>query len=72
MAPNERNALMALAVELAVSEGIAVLFTEHDMDAVFNFASRIIVLHDGVIIAEGPPAQVRSDARVREVYLGDA
>jgi branched-chain amino acid transport system ATP-binding protein len=72
MAPNERNALMALAAELALSDGIAVLFTEHDMDVVFNFASRILVLHDGELIAEGPPARVRADARVKEVYLGDA
>jgi branched-chain amino acid transport system ATP-binding protein len=72
MAPNERNSIMALAAELAVAQGIAVLFTEHDMDVVFNFATRVIVLHDGAIIAEGPPAQVRADARVREVYLGDA
>jgi branched-chain amino acid transport system ATP-binding protein len=72
MAPNERNSLMALAAELAVAEGIAVLFTEHDMDVVFNFATRVIVLHGGAIIAEGPPAQVRADAKVREVYLGDA
>jgi len=72
MAPNERNALMALAAELALNEGIAVLFTEHDMDVVFNFAKRILVLHDGELIAEGPPASVRADARVREVYLGNA
>jgi branched-chain amino acid transport system ATP-binding protein len=72
MAPNERNALMALAVELALNDGIAVLFTEHDMDVVFNFASRVLVLHAGELIAEGSPAAVRADARVREVYLGAA
>jgi len=72
MAPEERDALMALAADLARSENIAVLFTEHDMDAVFGFAQRVIALHLGELIAEGSPDLVRSNARLREVYLGDA
>lgn len=72
MAPDERGALMALASALARSENIAVLFTEHDMEVVFGFASRILVLHLGELIAEGAPEAVRADARVRQVYLGDA
>ena len=72
MASDERQALMQLAAALARSERIAVLFTEHDMDVVFNFASRIIVLHGGEVIAAGAPDEVRADPRVREVYLGNA
>ena len=72
MAPEERDSLMKLAADLARGENIAVLFTEHDMDVVFGFADRVIALHLGELIAEGPPEQVRSDARLREVYLGDA
>jgi ABC-type branched-subunit amino acid transport system ATPase component len=72
MAPEERGAVMQLAASLAVSDRIAVLFTEHDMDAVFGHASRVLVLHEGALIAEGPPGEVRADRRVREVYLGDA
>ena len=72
MAPDERAALMELAAAAAKSEGIAVLFTEHDMSMVFGFATRVIVLHDGELIAEGAPEVVRADPRVREVYLGDA
>jgi len=72
MAPGERQTLMQLAAALALSERIAVLFTEHDMDVVFNFASRIIVLHGGEVIAAGAPDEVRADPRVREVYLGNA
>jgi len=72
MAAEERQELMQLAARLARSENLAVLFTEHDMDVVFGFADRVIVLHDGAVIASGAPAEVRNDARVREVYLGDA
>jgi branched-chain amino acid transport system ATP-binding protein len=70
MAPGERNELMQLAADLARGSNIAVLFTEHDMDVVFTHADRIIVLAEGRLIAQGKPAEMRADARVREVYLG--
>ena len=72
MAPEERGALMALAAGLARSDDIAILFTEHDMEVVFQYASRVLALHLGELIAAGTPDEVRADARVREVYLGDA
>jgi branched-chain amino acid transport system ATP-binding protein len=70
MAPAERSALMQLTRRLAAERNIAVLFTEHDMDIVFRVADRILVLHQGELIAEGDAAAVRADARVRAVYLG--
>ena len=70
MAPAERIGLMALTAAIARERGIAVLFTEHDMDVVFGHADRILVLDRGRLIAAGPPDAVRADARVREVYLG--
>ncbi|WP_426956629.1 ABC transporter ATP-binding protein [Muricoccus radiodurans] len=70
MAPRERAALMTLVDRIARSEGIGVLFTEHDMDAVFGHADRVLVLVRGEIIAEGPPATVRADPEVKRVYLG--
>ena len=70
MGPAERNELMALAKALAREQSIGVLFTEHSMDVVFAHADRIIVLARGELIAEGAPAAVREDARVREVYFG--
>jgi branched-chain amino acid transport system ATP-binding protein len=72
MAPEERGTLMELAAALARHDRIAVLFTEHDMSVVFGFASRVIVMHLGEVIAEGSPEAVRGNPRVREVYLGDA
>jgi len=72
MAPEERGALMQLATSLARTDGIAVLFTEHDMDVVFGHADRVMVLYSGALIAEGPPAEIKADPRVQEVYLGAA
>jgi branched-chain amino acid transport system ATP-binding protein len=71
MAPKERGALMELTARLARDRNIGVLFTEHDMDAVFAHADRILVLVRGEIIAAGRPEEVRGNARVKEVYLGD-
>ena len=70
MAPGERGELMQLAADLARGSGIAVLFTEHDMDVVFAHADRIVVLSDGELIAQGSPQEVRANAAVRAVYLG--
>ena len=71
MSASSRARLMRVAAELARSDGIAVLFTEHDMDVVFAFADRVIVLDHGRIIADGSPAHVRADPLVQAVYLGD-
>ena len=49
---------------------ITVFFIEHDMDIVFKFASRIIVLVGGRVLVEGAPSEIAADQRVREVYLG--
>jgi len=72
MAPGERGALMALTARIARERGLTVLFTEHDMDVVFAVAERIMVLHQGRVIADGPPASVRGDREVQAVYLGEA
>ena len=71
MAPAERGALMTLVRWLAKDRGMAVLFTEHDMETVFAHADRILVLDRGQLIAEGDAASVRSDKGVRAVYLGE-
>jgi branched-chain amino acid transport system ATP-binding protein len=71
MAPRERVELMRLTARIAREQKIGVLFTEHDMDVVFEHADRVIVLNRGTLIAEGTPTQVRHDPQVRAIYLGE-
>ncbi len=71
MEARSRTRLMQVAKDLAERERIAVLFTEHDMDVVFAFADRVLVLDHGRIIAHGSPAEVRANPRVQAVYLGE-
>jgi len=71
MAPRERIELMRLTARIAREKSIGVLFTEHDMDVVFEHADRILVLNRGNLIAEGTPAEVRGNPQVRAVYLGE-
>jgi branched-chain amino acid transport system ATP-binding protein len=53
-----------------LSPDLTILFIEHDMDVVFRFASRILVMVSGSILVEGTPEEIARDAKVREVYLG--
>ena len=69
LAAAERAELMARVMSLA-REGAAVLYTEHNMDAVFGVADRVLVLIDGQIAAAGTPQEVARDANVRRRYLG--
>ena len=62
---------MNLVRGISREKGISVLFTEHDMDVVFAYADRVIVLSEGELIAGGTPAEVRADPLVRRVYLGE-
>ena len=70
MGVEERDTIMRLAHGIAKKQNIGILFTEHDMDAVFNYADWIIVLHRGEVIARGNTASIKSHPQVREVYLG--
>jgi branched-chain amino acid transport system ATP-binding protein len=69
--PKGESAELFAAVE-GLSRELTVLFIEHDMDVVFRFASRILVMVGGRILVEGTPQEIARDERVREVYLGAA
>jgi ABC-type branched-subunit amino acid transport system ATPase component len=60
-----------LAALAALPADVAILLIEHDMDLVFNFATKISVLVAGRLLCEGEPKAIAADARVRAVYLGD-
>ena len=69
--PKDESADLFAAID-GLSRDLSILFIEHDMNLVFRFASRIIVMVGGRILLEGTPAEIANDARVREVYLGKA
>jgi branched-chain amino acid transport system ATP-binding protein len=71
MNPVERSRLLEGIRALAAERRTTFLLVEHDMDVVFSLSQRVVVLHRGEILCDGPPDLVRGDPRVREVYLGD-
>jgi branched-chain amino acid transport system ATP-binding protein len=70
MSPEETEMTMSLINKLSKDRGITILFTEHDMSVVFGIAKRISVLHQGTLIADGSPQEVRASEEVQKVYLG--
>ena len=72
MSPEETDGIMAFIKKLVDEKGLTILFTEHDMGVVFGIARRISVLHQGSLIADGTPEEVRASDEVQKVYLGGA
>lgn len=66
----EGYAIMEMVYRLAKDEGLTVLFIEHDMDIVFNYADNITVMHNGRRIISSNPEEVRKNDFVREAYIG--
>lgn len=68
MSPAETERTAGLIRDLA--DELSVVLVEHDMDLVMAISDSITVLHNGMIIAEGPPEIIRANEEVREAYLG--
>jgi branched-chain amino acid transport system ATP-binding protein len=71
MSAQETRESIQLIERIARERGLTLLFTEHDMEVVFAIAHRITVLHQGEVIADGTPEEVRAHSEVRRVYLGE-
>ncbi len=72
MAAQERLESIHLVHQVATQLGISCLFTEHDMAVVFAVAHHITVLHQGKVLAQGLPHEVRANPLVQQVYLGES
>ena len=72
MSPQETTSTIDLVERIARDRGLTLLFTEHDMDVVFTVADKITVFHQGAVLAEGKPDDVKNNADVQRVYLGEA
>jgi branched-chain amino acid transport system ATP-binding protein len=68
LSPSERQRIAKMIAGLP--RDITVVMIEHDMDVALGLADRVTVLHQGQVILEGSPAQVRANAQVRDVYFG--
>jgi len=68
--PEDSQRVVALIRELQAETGKTFLITEHDLAVVFSLAERILVMHQGRLLAQGTPAQVQDDREVRQAYLG--
>jgi branched-chain amino acid transport system ATP-binding protein len=71
MSATETHDTIALIEKIAGERVLTFLFTEHDMEVVFSIAQKIAVLHQGRLIADGAPQDVRNDPEVRRIYLGE-
>jgi branched-chain amino acid transport system permease protein len=68
MSPQERAETVALLKN--IRRGRTLVVVDHDMDAIFELAERITVLHEGSLLAEGTPAEIQRNSLVQEAYLG--
>ncbi len=72
LSPEDTVATVAVIRQVARERKLTIILVEHDMDVVFELATRISVLHLGQLIAEGIPDEIRVNADVQQAYLGGA
>jgi branched-chain amino acid transport system ATP-binding protein len=72
MNPVERVRVLENIRQLSREGQTTFVLVEHDMDIVFSLSERVVVLHRGDILGDGTPEEIKNNAQVREVYLGDS
>jgi branched-chain amino acid transport system ATP-binding protein len=68
----DKGQIMDTIASVVRGEGITAVIIEHDMDVVFKYSDRIVVMHQGAILAQGPPDAIRTNAQVATILLGSA
>ena len=71
MGPEETDEMVRFIQELNKKQDITILLVEHDMSVVFTVSERIVVMQQGMVIADGRPDEIRKNEKVREAYLGE-
>jgi branched-chain amino acid transport system ATP-binding protein len=71
MGPEETDEMVDFIKDLNQKQDITILLVEHDMSVVFSVSERIVVMHQGTVIADGMPHEIRENERVKEAYLGE-
>jgi len=71
MGPEETDRMVQFIRDLPEKQKVTILLVEHDMSVVFSVSERIVVMHQGAVIADGRPEEIRRNEKVREAYLGD-
>ncbi len=69
LSPAETSVLTSMLLSLGAN--MTLLIIEHDMDFAFRLAQHLIVLHHGTIITEGSPQQIKTDPKIKDIYLGE-
>jgi len=64
----ERHRLTEMLIDL--DRAVTLIIIEHDMDVALNVAERVIMMHDGSVVAEGTPDEIRANQMVHDIYLG--
>ena len=71
MGPEETDEMVGFIRDLNEKQDITILLVEHDMSVVFSVSERIVVMHQGTVIADGMPHEIRENEKVKEAYLGE-
>jgi branched-chain amino acid transport system ATP-binding protein len=66
----EKASIMDIITAIVRSEHITAVIIEHDMDVVFKYSGRVVVMHQGTILADGAPEEIRTNDRVQTMLIG--